>query len=55
MSNPNGFAVYSKYNYCSRCCKYILKGLKCDVHPTRKLRTRAAYSRSKHKPRSYVP
>ncbi len=41
--NVNGFAVYSKYDYCSRCQKYIDKGTVCEEHPNQKMRTAAKY------------
>jgi len=44
INNPNGFAPYTKYNWCSRCARYILKGKICDEHPTFKLRTNAKRS-----------
>lgn len=42
--NVNGFAPYTKYNWCSRCRRYIPKGEVCEFHPNCKLRTSPRYT-----------
>ena len=42
--NVYGTRPYEKYNWCSRCRRYIIKGEKCQFHPGFKLRTNPRYS-----------
>jgi hypothetical protein len=42
--NINGFKPYTKYNWCSRCRRYIPKEEKCQFHPNFKLRTNPRYT-----------